>query len=72
MSALCQKKHRYSITSSALNNIDDGTVRPRALAVLAFTAISNFTGEIGRFSAAKYLIDVGRTTANYIFEVWSV
>jgi hypothetical protein len=38
------KKFRYSITSSARNNIDGGTVSPRALAVLTFTAISNFTG----------------------------
>jgi len=34
----------HSITSSARNKIDGGTVRPSALAVLAFTAISNFTG----------------------------
>jgi hypothetical protein len=34
----------YSITSSARTKIDGGTVRPSALAVLAFTAISNFTG----------------------------
>ena len=34
----------YSITSSARTRIDGGTVRPSALAVLAFTAISNFTG----------------------------
>jgi hypothetical protein len=31
----------YSITSSALSRIDCGTVRPSALAVLAFKAISN-------------------------------
>ena len=35
---------RYSITSSASSNIDGGTVSPSVLAVLAFTAISNFTG----------------------------
>ena len=34
----------YSITSSARTKIDGGTVRPSALAVLAFTTISNFTG----------------------------
>jgi hypothetical protein len=34
----------HSITSSARTKIDGGTVRPSALAVLAFTAISNFTG----------------------------
>src|SRR5215467_14311545 len=34
----------HSITSSARNKIDGGTVRSSALAVLAFTAISNFTG----------------------------
>src|SRR6202022_3815030 len=35
---------RYSITSSARSRIDGGTARPSALAVLAFKAISNFTG----------------------------
>ena len=34
----------HSITSSARTKIDGGTVRPSAWAVLAFTAISNFTG----------------------------
>jgi hypothetical protein len=34
----------HSITSSARNNIDCGTVRPSALAVLRFTTISYFTG----------------------------
>jgi len=34
----------YSTTSSARNKIEGGTVRPSFLAVLAFTAISNFTG----------------------------
>ena len=34
----------HSITSSARTKIDGGTVRPSALAVLAFTTISNFTG----------------------------
>ena len=34
----------HSITSSARSRIDGGTVRPSALAVLVFTAISNFTG----------------------------
>jgi hypothetical protein len=33
----------HSITSSARTKIDGGTVRPSALAVLPFTAISNFT-----------------------------
>src|SRR6516225_5702514 len=36
--------HLHSMTSSARSRIDGGTVRPSALAVLAFTAISNFTG----------------------------
>ena len=36
--------HRHSITSSALTKIEGGTVRPSTLAVLVFTAISNFTG----------------------------
>jgi len=51
MSVLCQRRThalqqfcRYSITSSARRRIEEGTVRPRALAVLVFTAISNFTG----------------------------
>ena len=52
MSALChkqthapqQKFYRYSTTSSALNKIEGGTVRPSALAILTCTAISNFTG----------------------------
>jgi hypothetical protein len=35
---------RYSITSSARNKIEGGTVRLSTLAVLAFTASSNFTG----------------------------
>src|SRR5438067_1781905 len=34
----------YSITSSARTRIDGGMVRPSASAVLAFTAISNLTG----------------------------
>ena len=34
----------YSITSSALNRMDGGTVSASALAVFKFTAISNFTG----------------------------
>ena len=34
----------HSITSSARTRIDGGTVRPSTLAVLAFTAISYFTG----------------------------
>jgi hypothetical protein len=34
----------HSITSSARSRIDCGTVRPSALAVLRFTAISYFTG----------------------------
>jgi hypothetical protein len=34
----------YSITSSARSKIDCGTVRPSDLAVLRFTAISNFVG----------------------------
>src|SRR6516165_6133208 len=34
----------HSIASSALSRIDCGTVRPSALAVLRFTAISNFVG----------------------------
>jgi hypothetical protein len=34
----------YSITSSASNRSDAGTVRPSTLAVLTFSAISNFTG----------------------------
>ena len=34
----------YSITSSARSRIDWGTVRPSALAVLTFTAISNLVG----------------------------
>ena len=34
----------YSITSSARSIIDGGTARPSALAVLRFTAISNFVG----------------------------
>jgi hypothetical protein len=34
----------HSITSSARNKIDGGTVRPSVLAVFAFKAISNFTG----------------------------
>ena len=37
-------KARYSITSSARIKIDGGTARPSALAVLRFTAISNFVG----------------------------
>ena len=35
----CTKLHRFSITSSARNNIDGGTVRTGALAVLAFSAV---------------------------------
>src|SRR5262249_13335389 len=34
----------HSITSSARSRIDGGTARPSALAVLRFTAISNFVG----------------------------
>ena len=34
----------YSITSSARSKNDSGIVRPIALAVLRFTAISNFVG----------------------------
>src|SRR5262249_35169937 len=34
----------HSITSSARNIIDGGTARPSAVAVLRFTAISNFVG----------------------------
>jgi hypothetical protein len=34
----------HSITSSARTKIEGGTVRPSTLAVLVFTAISNFTG----------------------------
>jgi hypothetical protein len=34
----------YSINSSTRTRIDCGTVRPSALAVSAFKAISNFTG----------------------------
>jgi hypothetical protein len=38
------KQCSYSITSSARNKIEGGTVRPSTLAVLTFTAISYFTG----------------------------
>ena len=34
----------YSMTESARNRIDDGNVRPRALAVLRFRTSSNFVG----------------------------
>jgi len=34
----------HSMTSLALSKIDEGTVRPSALAVLRFTIISNFVG----------------------------
>jgi hypothetical protein len=34
----------HSITSSARRRIDCGSLRPSALAVLAFTIISNLTG----------------------------
>src|SRR6516165_4786422 len=40
----CNKKDRYSMTSSARTSRDDGTVRPRALAVLRLTINSNVTG----------------------------
>ena len=34
----------YSMTSSARSRIDGGMARPRAVAVLRFTTISNFVG----------------------------
>ena len=37
-------RNLYSITSSARSTIDCGTVRPSDLAVLRFTANSNFVG----------------------------
>ena len=37
-------QNRYSINSSTRTQIDGGGVRPSALAVLAFKAISNLTG----------------------------
>jgi hypothetical protein len=37
-------KDRYSITSSALSSIDDGTLRPSAFAVLRLIANSNLVG----------------------------
>ena len=40
----CNNWRAYSITSSARNNMDVGTVSPSAFAVFVFTAISNFTG----------------------------
>ena len=62
----------YSITSSALNNIDGGTVRPRSgrlvLSHLEFNRHLN--GQVTRFGAAKYLINIGGTATNYVF--WPV
>jgi hypothetical protein len=43
-SAKSDNSNHHSITSSARSRIDGGTARPRALAVLRFTAISNFVG----------------------------
>jgi hypothetical protein len=38
------KQQLYSITSSALSSIDDGTLRPSAFAVLRLIANSNLVG----------------------------
>jgi hypothetical protein len=48
--AVCRRAPLYSITSSARSIIDGGMARPRAVAVLRFTTISNFVGNCtGRF-----------------------
>jgi hypothetical protein len=48
---------RHSITSSARTRIDGGTARPRAVAVLRFTTISNFVG--GGATVGAYLVSLG-------------
>src|SRR5262249_44283868 len=54
----------YSMTSSANNRNDSGTVRPSPLAVFRFPTQTKFcrklNGKVGRVCAPKDAIDVGR------------
>ena len=59
LSANSRHRGGYSITSSAATSRPDGTVRPRALAVLRLTAVSNFVGACTGKSAGRKRTSVG-------------
>jgi hypothetical protein len=60
----------YWFNSSARNRIDGDTVSPNALAVLRFTAISKFDGQldrqIGWLCAMENTAYIGRRAAMYV------
>jgi hypothetical protein len=64
----------HSITWSARSKMLGGTLRPSVLAVLRFTAISNFElhREIGRLRAAQNAVDIGGGTMKDVYQVDSV